>query len=64
MQWVCEICGYVHDDEELPDTCPVCGAPKDKFSEWNEEDVEELEDDDLDKRDEDFENDLYGDLEE
>jgi hypothetical protein len=38
MQWVCDICGYVHDEEEPPDNCPVCGAPKSKFSEWTEDD--------------------------
>lgn len=38
MQWVCDICGYVHDEEEPPEGCPVCGAPRSKFSEWSEED--------------------------
>ncbi len=28
--YVCTVCGYVSDGE-LPDECPVCGAPKDKF---------------------------------
>jgi rubrerythrin len=27
---VCEVCGYVSDGT-LPDICPICGAPKDKF---------------------------------
>lgn len=53
MQWVCDICGYVHDEEEPPDTCPVCGAPRSKFSEWNEEeDVlgdDAIDDDDFDE---------------
>lgn len=38
-QYICQICGYLHDEEtggpfsELPDswTCPVCGALKDQF---------------------------------
>ncbi len=34
MQWVCEICGYVHDGEEPPPNCVVCGAPSSKFVEW------------------------------
>lgn len=59
MQWVCDICGYVHDEEEPPDTCPVCGAPRSKFSEWTEDDDltnddyldDEGEDDDLDDED-------------
>ncbi|MCD6497740.1 MAG: rubrerythrin family protein [Deltaproteobacteria bacterium] len=27
---VCSVCGYVVDGE-APDTCPVCGAPQDRF---------------------------------
>ena len=58
MQWVCDICGYVHDEEEPPDTCPVCGAPKSKFSEWTED--EDLEDGLLDEDDDvDDEHDRY-----
>lgn len=37
MQWVCEICGYVHDGEEPPPNCVVCGAPSSKFVEWTED---------------------------
>ena len=29
--WVCVTCGYIHEGDELPDTCPICGAPKDAF---------------------------------
>jgi predicted nucleic acid-binding Zn-ribbon protein len=43
MQWVCEICGYVHDDEEAPELCPVCGAPRGKFSEHYDDADEEVE---------------------
>ena len=28
--YVCSVCGYVSDGE-LPDECPICGAPKEKF---------------------------------
>lgn len=28
--YVCQVCGYVSDGK-LPDECPVCGAPKEKF---------------------------------
>jgi rubrerythrin len=28
--YVCTVCGYVADGE-LPDECPICGAPKEKF---------------------------------
>lgn len=29
--WVCQNCGHVHQGEEAPDVCPVCGAPKTTF---------------------------------
>ncbi|MBE0431391.1 MAG: rubrerythrin family protein [Dehalococcoidia bacterium] len=28
--YVCQVCGFVSDGE-LPDECPVCGAPREKF---------------------------------
>jgi len=28
--YVCQVCGYVSDGY-LPDQCPICGAPKEKF---------------------------------
>jgi rubrerythrin len=28
--YVCQVCGYVSDGS-LPDVCPICGAPKEKF---------------------------------
>jgi len=40
MRWVCQVCGYVYDEEkegkkfeDLPEKwqCPVCGAPKSMF---------------------------------
>ena len=27
---VCSVCGWTHDGD-LPDTCPICGAKRDKF---------------------------------
>ncbi len=34
-QWVCRICGYVYEGDEVPDDykCPLCGAPKTAFEE-------------------------------
>jgi rubrerythrin len=32
-QWVCGVCGYVHEGDTPPEKCPQCGAPKEKFSE-------------------------------
>jgi len=37
MQWKCGVCGYVHDDDEPPDNCPICGAPRSKFEPYDEE---------------------------
>jgi len=31
----CGVCGYIHD-EEPPDKCQKCGAPKEKFKQLNE----------------------------
>lgn len=32
-RWNCNVCGYIHEGADAPDTCPNCGALKDKFSE-------------------------------
>ncbi|MHA1609133.1 MAG: rubrerythrin family protein [Candidatus Njordarchaeales archaeon] len=31
--YVCEICGYTVEGE-VPDRCPICGAPRDRFKEF------------------------------
>jgi Rubrerythrin len=41
MKWKCSVCGYIHDGDSAPDTCPKCGAPKEKF-EKVAADVEQL----------------------
>ena len=66
MQWACGICGYIHEEDELPQTCPVCGAPESKFSEWHGTDPKDLLSDKKFRDDDDdhFERDLFGDLEE
>ncbi|HPB32392.1 MAG TPA: rubrerythrin family protein [Candidatus Sumerlaeota bacterium] len=28
---ICPTCGYTHYEGDMPDFCPVCGVPKDKF---------------------------------
>lgn len=35
--WVCKICGYVYEGEEMPDDfiCPVCKHPKSDFEKIN-----------------------------
>lgn len=32
-RWECSVCGYIHEGEEPPKKCPVCGALKEKFFE-------------------------------
>ncbi len=36
-KWRCTVCGYVHEGDEAPDKCPVCGADKSLFEEIIEE---------------------------
>ena len=35
MAFVCKVCGYVHDADELPEgfTCPMCGVGPENFEE-------------------------------
>lgn len=33
--WKCSICGYVSDTERPPESCPVCGVPKEKFEPYS-----------------------------
>ncbi|HBN26199.1 MAG TPA: rubredoxin [Desulfobacteraceae bacterium] len=35
-KWECTVCGYIHEGNEPPDKCPVCGAGKEKFVEVTE----------------------------
>lgn len=30
-KWECTLCGYIHEGEEPPDECPLCGADKSQF---------------------------------
>ena len=64
MEYACDVCGYIHDGDELPDMCPVCGAPKSQFSEYTEGDSDLLTDETVNEDDNSFEADLYGDYEE
>ena len=31
-KWVCSVCGYVHEGDTPPESCPVCKAPAEKFT--------------------------------
>lgn len=35
-KFICTVCGYVHEGDEAPEKCPVCGAPRSKFRELDE----------------------------
>ncbi len=35
--WRCSVCGYVHREPEPPESCPVCGAPREEFEPYREE---------------------------
>ena len=38
-KWVCTVCGYVHEGETAPESCPICKVPASKFTEQKEEAV-------------------------
>lgn len=31
-KWICKVCGYVHNGDAAPETCPQCGAPRARFN--------------------------------
>ena len=36
-KFICVVCGYVHEGNEAPEKCPLCGAPRSKFKEMDNE---------------------------
>ena len=32
-KWVCTVCGYIHEGEEAPEICPLCGVGAEDFRE-------------------------------
>ena len=30
-KWKCTVCGYIHEGDEDPESCPLCGVPADQF---------------------------------
>ena len=32
-KYVCTVCGYIHEGESAPESCPVCHVPAEKFNE-------------------------------
>ncbi|MFC7167160.1 DUF7130 family rubredoxin-like protein [Halospeciosus flavus] len=37
LMWRCSECGAMGDIEEMPDSCPDCGAPKEDLYYWTED---------------------------
>ena len=37
MSYVCSVGGYVHEGDEAPEVCPICGAPASKFEKKSNE---------------------------
>jgi len=35
-RWKCEVCGYVHEGDGPPETCPICGVGAELFTEYEE----------------------------
>ena len=35
-KFVCSVCGYVHEGDEAPASCPVCHVPAEKFNKMDE----------------------------
>ena len=38
MKWVCKVCGYVYEGDELPEdyVCPLCGVGPEEFEKIEE----------------------------
>lgn len=39
-KWKCAVCGYIHEGEDPPEECPVCGADRSKFVEMEAGEVQ------------------------
>lgn len=35
-KWICKVCGYVHEGDEAPEMCPLCGVGAEEFEEADE----------------------------
>lgn len=40
-KWKCSVCGYIHEGDEPPEKCPVCGADRSQFVELDVADASE-----------------------
>ncbi|MCF8110464.1 MAG: rubredoxin [Desulfobacteraceae bacterium] len=41
--WRCTVCNYIHEGEQPPEKCPVCGADKSKFVEVSDEEARQIQ---------------------
>ena len=32
-KWVCKVCGFVHEGDQPPEECPLCGVGAENFEE-------------------------------
>jgi rubrerythrin len=39
MKYVCQVCGYVHEGDNPPEKCPICGVGPDKFTAQSDKDA-------------------------
>ena len=46
-KWQCTVCGYIHEGDEPPEECPVCGADRSKFIEITFQESVETETDEI-----------------
>ncbi len=42
-KWRCTVCNYIHQGDEPPGKCPVCGADKSKFVEVSEQEALQIQ---------------------
>ena len=38
-KWICSVCGYVHEGDTPPESCPQCKVPAEKFYEQKENEL-------------------------
>ena len=35
-RWKCEVCGYIHEGDDPPDACPICGVGPEMFTPYED----------------------------
>ena len=57
-KWKCTVCGYIHEGDEPPEKCPVCGADRSKFVEFDPAEAPEEKSDQKEQKETDPESKL------